>query len=465
MSTKIIILAAGQGTRMKSGLPKVLHPLAGVPMLIRILNTCKQLENTQTFVVGGFQFEVLKKAVDDSYGVHWLFQEKQLGTAHAVSLATSVIEENDSVVVLAGDVPLISEATLKHLLSLCTQKQMAIVTQCLNDPSGYGRIKRDQKNNIIGIVEHKDASADELEITEINTGIMAIPGKFLLKALPTINNHNAQKEYYLTDIIALAVAEGLAIASLNAVHDFEVKGVNSKKQLADLERQFQRFLAEQYMHQQGVTFIDPDRVDFRGACVFQEDVQVDVNVVFEGENNIGKGCRIGANCILKNVTLGDDVVIEPMSLLENALIEKKATIGPFARLRPGTEIKQGAKVGNFVEVKNSTLGKNSKASHLSYIGDASIGEEVNIGAGTITCNYDGVNKHRTVIEDDVFIGSNTSLIAPVTIGKGANIGAGSAINKDAPAHKLTLARAKQMVIEKWQRPEKKQEKSRIKSKE
>ena len=460
MSIKIIILAAGQGTRMQSGVPKVLHPLAGQAMLIRILNTCKQIKSSEIFVIGGYQFEILKKAVDASYGVHWLYQEKQLGTAHAVGLAAPLVQEQDQVIVLAGDVPLISEQTITRLLALCSSKQMGIVTQNLHDPSGYGRIKRDQKNNISGIVEHKDASADELEITEINTGIMAIPGKFLLTALPQIKNHNAQKEFYLTDIIALAVESGIGVASLHAKHDFEVKGVNSKKQLADLERQYQRFLADQYMAQQGVSFIDPNRVDFRGSCDFQEDVQIDVNVIFEGENKIGKRCRIGANCILKNVVLGDEVVIEAMSLLENASVESNATIGPFARLRPGTEIKQGGKVGNFVEVKNSILGKNSKANHLSYIGDASIGEEVNIGAGTITCNYDGVNKYKTIIEDYAFIGSNTSLIAPVTIGKGANIGAGSAISKEAPANKLTLARAKQIVIDKWQRPKKQPRKNK-----
>jgi bifunctional UDP-N-acetylglucosamine pyrophosphorylase / glucosamine-1-phosphate N-acetyltransferase len=455
MSIKIIILAAGQGTRMQSSQPKVLHTLAGEAMLIRILNTCKKIKESEIFVVGGYQFEALKKAVEPSYGVHWLYQEKQLGTAHAVGLATSLIQESDQVIVLAGDVPLITDKTLTHLLTLCTPKQMAMVTQHLKDPAGYGRIKRDQKNNICGIVEHKDASADELEITEINTGIMAIPGKFLLKALPEIKNNNAQKEFYLTDIIELAVKHGLTVKSLHAKHEFEVKGVNSKKQLADLEREYQRFLADQFMAQQGVSFADPNRVDFRGSSTFQEDVQVDVNVIFEGINTIGKRCRIGASCILKNVTLGDDVVIEAMSLLENASVENKASIGPFARLRPGSEIKQGAKIGNFVEVKNSVLGKNSKANHLSYIGDASIGEEVNIGAGTITCNYDGVNKYETIIEDYAFIGSNTSLIAPVTIGKGSNIGAGSAINQDTPAHKLTLARAKQLVIDKWQRPEKK----------
>lgn len=455
MPTKIIILAAGQGTRMRSDKPKVLATMAGKPMLHHILETCLRLGVEDQIVIGGYQFEKLKAAVDPFFKVTWQYQEQQLGTAHAVGLALKYIEPNDVAIILAGDVPLISENTLKQLSACCQSNQMGIVTQHLSDPSGYGRIKRDQHGNIVGIVEHKDASADELEIKEINTGIMAIPGGFLKDALPKIKNNNAQKEYYLTDIIELAKNHGLKIAALQPKYDFEVKGVNSKLQLANLEREYQLFLAHEYMNQQGVSFIDPSRVEFRGHCHFEKDVEVDINVIFEGENRIGKGCKIGANTILQNVTLGDNVVIEPMSILENAVVKHNAVIGPFARLRPGTEIGEGGKIGNFVEVKKSILGKGSKANHLSYIGDANIGEGVNIGAGTITCNYDGVNKHKTEIEDGVFIGSNTSLVAPVKIGKNSNIGAGSTITKSTPANKLTLARAKQLVIESWKRPEKK----------
>lgn len=456
MPTKIIILAAGQGTRMCSDKPKVLTTIAGKPMLHHILGTCLGLGVKDQIVIGGYQFENLKAAIDPFFKVTWQYQEQQLGTAHAVGLALHHINAEDTAIILAGDVPLISEQTLERLVSFSSSKQMAIVTQHLNDPSGYGRIKRDQHGELVGIVEHKDASADELKIKEINTGIMAIPGAFLKNALPKIGNNNAQKEYYLTDIIELAKKQGLKIQAIHPEHDFEVKGVNSKQQLANLEREYQLFLANEFMAKQGVSFVDPARVEFRGKILFDKDVDVDINVIFEGENRIGKGCKIGANTILKNVTLGDNVIIEPMSILENAVVKNNAVIGPFARLRPGTEVGEDAKIGNFVEVKKSILGKGSKANHLSYIGDATIGEGVNIGAGTITCNYDGVNKHKTEIEDGAFIGSNTSLVAPVTIGKNSNIGAGSTITKSTPANKLTLARAKQLVIESWKRPEKKQ---------
>jgi bifunctional UDP-N-acetylglucosamine pyrophosphorylase / glucosamine-1-phosphate N-acetyltransferase len=463
MPTKIIILAAGQGTRMRSDKPKVLATIAGKPLLHHILGTCLRLGVKDQIVIGGYQFEKLKEEIDPFFKVTWLYQEQQLGTAHAVGLALKYIEPDDVAIILAGDVPLISEHTLERLVALSSANQMGtqmapqmgIVTQHLNDPSGYGRIKRDQHGELVGIVEHKDASADELKIKEINTGIMAIPGAFLKNALPKIGNNNAQKEYYLTDIIELAKKQGLTIQAIQPEHDFEVKGVNSKQQLANLEREYQLFLANELMAKQGVSFIDPSRVEFRGRCHFEKDVEVDINVIFEGEDRIGKGCKIGANTILKNVTLGDNVIIEPMSILDNALVKNNAVIGPFARLRPGTEIGEGGKIGNFVEVKKSIFGKGSKANHLSYIGDADVGEGVNIGAGTITCNYDGVNKHKTEIEDGAFIGSNTSLVAPVKIGKNSNIGAGSTITKNTPANKLTLARAKQLVIESWTRPEKK----------
>ncbi len=454
MAIQFIILAAGQGTRMLTEQPKVLAKIAGKPMLHHILETCAALNASKPIVICGYQAEVLKAATEPFFEVIWQHQAQQLGTAHAVGLGLEHVGNDDVVVVLAGDVPFISVQTLQALIAQCSEKHMALVTQVLDDPTGYGRIKHNQHGKVVGIVEHKDASADELEIREINTGIMAIPASFLKKALPEIGNHNAQKEYYLTDLIELAAKHGVEVNTLQAAHDYEVKGVNSREQLAELEREYQLHLAHFFMKAQGVSFADPARVDFRGSSVFEKDVEVDVNVIFEGNNHIGQACHIGANCVLKNVVLEAGVQIEAMSHLEGVHVKKNAVIGPFARLRPGSEIGEQARVGNFVEVKKSVLGKGSKANHLSYIGDAEIGDSVNIGAGTITCNYDGVNKYQTRIEEGAFIGSNTSLVAPVTIGKNSNIGAGSTITKNTPANKLTLARAKQLVIENWTRPQK-----------
>jgi bifunctional UDP-N-acetylglucosamine pyrophosphorylase/glucosamine-1-phosphate N-acetyltransferase len=453
MSIKIIILAAGHGTRMGSDKPKVLSKIAGKPLLHHILNTCQDIVSVEPIIIGGYQFEELQAATNPYFKVIWKYQEQQLGTAHATDLALPNIKPEDTAIILTGDVPLISSQTLQRLAKVCSGSQMGIVTQHLSDPSGYGRIKRDQHGQIVSIVEHKDASEDELAITEINTGIMAFPGGFLKEALPKIGNDNVQAEYYLTDIIEIAVQNDINIQSIQPAHDFEVKGVNSRQQLAELEREYQLFQAYEYM-KLGVSFADPARVDFRGSCDFGKDVEVDVNVIFEGDNVIGENCKIGANSILKNTKLGANVIIEPMSILEDVHVQKNANIGPYARLRPGTEIGKGAKVGNFVEIKKSKLGAGSKASHLSYIGDADIGENVNIGAGTITCNYDGVNKFKTVIEDGAFIGSNTSLVAPVKIGENSTIGAGSTIVNDASANKLTLARARQLVVDKWKRPKK-----------
>lgn len=424
-------------------------------MLHHLLSKCEQLSKSPPIIICGYQAELLKTSINPLFNVCWKFQEQQLGTAHAVKLALDEVNNDDTVIVAAGDVPLISLETFQNLLAKNTQSQMSIVTQHLNDASGYGRIKRDQHGEICGIVEHKDASADELEISEINTGIMAFPGKFLKQALPEINNDNAQNEYYLTDIIELAQKHGVRVEAVHARNGFEIKGVNSRKQQAELEREYQYYLAEHYMNEQGVTFIDPRRVEFRGESFFESDVEVDINVIFEGENKIAKHSKIGANSVLKNVVLEENVIIEAMSHLENVVVRKSAIIGPYARLRPGADIGEGAKIGNFVEVKKSTFGNRSKANHLAYIGDAKIGEDVNIGAGTITCNYDGVNKHQTIIEDGAFIGSNSSLVAPVNVGKNSTIGAGTTLVMDAPANKLSLARAKQLVIEKWKRPKKK----------
>jgi len=455
MAIKVVILAAGKGTRMHSEVPKVLSRLAGKPILHHLLENCREVSETPPIVICGYQSEYLKKSVDPHFEVIWKYQDQQLGTAHAVGLAMDEVEDKDIVLVAVGDVPLTKPETFESLISVTNHQVMALVTQHMKDPSGLGRIKRDQHGKISGIVEHKDASADELEISEVNTGIMAIPGAFLKKALPQINNDNAQKEYYLTDIIELAKSSNIDVEAVQAGNDFEVKGVNSRKQLAELEREYQLHLAEQFMAEQGLTLVDPARVEFRGKSEFEKDVEVDINVIFEGENKIGAGCRIGANSFLKNVVLDEGVIVEPMSHLEDVIVRKGAVIGPYARLRPGTDVGENAKVGNFVEVKKTRIGKNSKANHLTYLGDAEIGENVNVGAGTITCNYDGVNKHTTVIEDGAFIGSNTSLVAPVTIGKNSNIGAGSTISKDAPSEKLSLARAKQLVIENWNRPKKK----------
>lgn len=425
-------------------------------MLHHLLSKCEQLSKSPPIIICGYQAELLKSSIDPLFQVSWKFQQEQLGTAHAVKLALDEINNDDTVIVAAGDVPLTSLETFQSLLEKNTQSQMSIVTQHLNDASGYGRIKRDQHGEICGIVEHKDASADELEISEINTGIMAFPGKFLKEALPEIKNNNAQNEYYLTDIVELAQRYRVRVEAVHAKNHFEIKGINSRKQQVELEREYQYYLAERYMNEYGVTFVDPHRVDFRGESYFESDVEVDVNVIFEGENKIAKHTQIGAHSILKNVVLEEGVIIEAMCHLEGVIVRKGAVIGPYARLRPGADIGEDAKIGNFVEVKKSTFGKRSKANHLAYIGDANIGQDVNIGAGTITCNYDGANKHQTTIEDGAFIGSNSALVAPVTVGTNSTIGAGTTLVNDAPANKLSLSRAKQRVIEKWIRPRKQQ---------
>lgn len=453
MAVKTIILAAGKGSRMCSDHPKVLHKLAGKPLLSHILTTLESLNVDELIVVQGYQAQALQAAIDPEHTVTWVHQAEQLGTAHAVGQTLGNIKAEDHILILTGDVPLISTKAIAALTEVALQNKFGIVTVELEDATGYGRIQRDLDGRIVNIVEHNDATDEEKAITEINTGIMAMPAKFLLEALPKIGDNNAQNEYYLTDIVALAAKSGLAIEAIQPEHNFEVEGVNTKNQLANLERKYQAHLAKQYMSK-GLMLIDPNRVDFRGELQFGRDVSIDINVIFEGKNVLADGCIIGANCILKDVVLAEGVEIKPMSVLEGVVIGKGAQIGPFARLRPGTELGDNTKVGNFVEVKKSKIANGSKVSHLSYIGDAQLGQDVNIGAGTITCNYDGVNKHLTTIEDDVFVGSNTSLVAPVTIGQGANIGAGSTISRNVPAYKLALTRAKQIVIESWKRPSK-----------
>ncbi len=449
MSLEIIILAAGQGTRMRSALPKVLHPLAGQPMLEHVIQTAKRLEPAAIHVVYGHGGELVKEHISES-NISWVEQAQQLGTGHAVEQAMPAVDEGSTVLVLYGDVPLIRAETLQGLLQQ-GQSGLGLLTVILDDPTGYGRIVRDEMGRVQAIVEHKDASEAQRQIREGNTGILACPAAQLRSWLKRLDNSNAQGEFYLTDVIALAVADGIDVQA-SAVEDrHEVAGVNDRMQLSELERSYQLRCAETLMRS-GATMLDPARFDLRGSATVGRDVVIDVGVVFEGEVVLGDRVRVGANCVLRDVTVGDDVIIEPMSLIEQAQIGHQCNIGPFARIRPGTQLADKARVGNFVEIKNSVIGHASKVNHLSYIGDTTMGDGVNIGAGTITCNYDGANKHRTVIGDRVFVGSDTQLVAPVTVSDDATIGAGSTISRDAPAGELTLSRSKQTTISGWKRP-------------
>ncbi len=449
MKLEIIILAAGQGTRMRSSLPKVLHNLAGKPLLGHVIDTAKKLEPAAIHVVYGHGGELVKESISEPQ-INWVEQAQQLGTGHAVEQAMPAVDEASTVLVLYGDVPLIRAQTLQELLQQ-GESGLALLTLILDDPTGYGRIVRDGAGRVQAIVEHKDASEEQLRIQEGNTGILACPATHLRGWLKQLDNSNAQGEYYLTDIIALAVADGVEVQGSTVADAHEVAGVNDRLQLAELERNYQKRCAEALMRD-GATLMDPSRFDLRGSATVGQDVVIDVGVVLEGEVVLGDRVRIGANCVLRDVQIGDDVIIEPMSVIENAEIGQQCHVGPFARLRPGTRLSDKAKVGNFVEIKNSVIGHASKVNHLSYIGDTSMGNEVNIGAGTITCNYDGANKHRTTIGDRVFIGSDTQLVAPVTVSDGATVGAGSTITRDAPAGELTLSRSKQTTITGWNRP-------------
>jgi len=454
MSLEIIILAAGQGTRMRSALPKVLHPVGGRPMLAHVIDTARQLEPSAIHVVYGHGGEQVRACIDDE-SIHWVKQERQLGTGHAVEQAMPAVKPGATVMVLYGDVPLITVDTLRELLQ-AIEGGIGLLTVELAEPFGYGRIVRDNAGNVQAIVEQKDATDEQLAITEGNTGILACDGDRLRGWLQQLDNDNAQGEFYLTDVIGLAVADGLTVHASVVSDVDEVAGVNDRLQLSHIERRYQRRLAEQLMRE-GVTLIDPARFDLRGRVQTGHDVIIDVGVVLEGEVVLGDRVRIGANCVLRDVMIGEDVVIEPMSVIEQATIASECTIGPFARIRPGTELATGARVGNFVEIKNSVIGRASKINHLSYIGDTTMGDKVNIGAGTITCNYDGANKHRTEIGDNAFIGSDSQLVAPVSIGKGATIGAGSTITRDAPDEALTLSRSGQKSIKGWKRPLKKEQ--------
>lgn len=453
MSLSVIILAAGQGTRMKSNLPKVMHKLAGRPMIEHVYNRSCELSADSIYIVYGHGGDELKRACS-KFKVNWVEQVEQLGTAHAVQQASPMIAKNDIVLVLYGDVPLIKTKTLKRLVAETKDNDISLLTVVLAKPAGYGRIIRDGIKQVRAIVEHKDASAEQKKICEVNTGIMAVRAGYLNDCLKRIGNDNSQGEYYLTDLIELAVKDGNAIISSQPDETSEVEGVNDRSQLAKLERIIQREYAHDLMVD-GVSIADPARIDIRGELNAGNDCFIDVNCVFEGEVNLGTCVSIGAGCVIKNSTIACSSIIKPYSVIEESIIGKNVEVGPFARIRPGSRLSEGSRVGNFVEIKNTSLGKHSKANHLAYLGDSEIGTNVNIGAGTITCNYDGVNKHKTIIKDNVFIGSDTQLVAPVTIGENATIGAGSTITKDAEGNTLTLSRVPQKTISGWVRPLKK----------
>lgn len=451
MSLAIVILAAGKGTRMKSALPKVLHTLAGKPMLQHVVDAARSLGPDSIHVVYGHGGDQVRETVtgDD---LQWAEQAEQLGTGHAVAQAMDQIQA-DTVLVLYGDVPLIQPETLSGFVDQVDDTGMALMTLTMTNPTGYGRIVRNDDDQVMRIVEQKDANDAELAICEVNTGILACQRAFLADVLPKLSSNNAQGEYYLTDVIAMAVEAGLAVRASQPGDAWEVDGVNDRVQLARLERIYQQTQAEALMRD-GVTLRDPARIDLRGSVQIGSDVIIDVNCVFEGDVTIEENVTIGPNCFLRDVNIGAGTVIEANSVIDSAVIGAACQIGPFARIRPGTELHDKAKVGNFVETKKAVIGEGSKINHLTYIGDAVIGKTVNVGAGTITCNYDGKNKFKTEMDDGVFIGSNSSLVAPVRIGKGATVGAGSVITRDVADGELAVARGKQRNISNWPRPDK-----------
>ncbi|PMR74731.1 UDP-N-acetylglucosamine diphosphorylase/glucosamine-1-phosphate N-acetyltransferase [Billgrantia endophytica] len=452
MSLDVVILAAGQGTRMRSDLPKVLHRLAGKSMVRHVLDTAQGLEADRLHVVVGHGADRVREALGD-YPVRFALQAEQKGTGHAVAQTLDSLGRG-KVLVLYGDVPLIRRETLSKLLAEVSESRMALLTVTLDDPGGYGRILRDDDGDVVAIVEQKDASESELGIDECNTGIMAMTASQLQRWLPRLSADNAQGEYYLTDVIAMAAGEGVAIATAHPSHALEVEGINDRVQMARLERAHQARIAEQLMAR-GVALLDPARFDVRGNLTCGHDVEIDVGCVFEGDVELGVGVRIGAHCVIRDSHIGAGSVIEPHSMIDGAVAAGRNRIGPFARLRPGSRLAVGAKVGNFVETKNVEVGEGSKINHLSYVGDARLGRDVNVGAGTITCNYDGANKHCTEIGDNAFIGSNTALVAPVSIGSGATVGAGSTINKDVADNALAVSRGRQINKTDWSRPNKK----------
>lgn len=452
MGLEVIILAAGKGTRMHSELPKVLHKVAGKPMLGHVIDCAKQLSPDAIHVVIGHGAELVKTELNEEK-INWCIQSEQLGTGHAVQQAIPDINDEQNVLILYGDVPLLKSETLKALVSDLENSQLVILSAELNDPTGYGRIVRKDKK-VQRIVEQKDADEETLNVNEINSGILASNASKLKSWLSKTNNHNVQKEFYLTDCLELAVKDQENVEAIICNNEEEILGVNNKIHLAQAERIFQNRIAEQLMIN-GVTLIDPARIDVRGGLETGKDVEIDINSVFIGNNHLGDGVRIGANAVIINSHISAGTCVHANCHIENANIGEKCELGPFARIRPETVLAENVKVGNFVEIKKANVKTGSKINHLSYIGDSDLGENVNIGAGTITCNYDGANKHRTTIGDNVFVGSDTQFVAPVTIGDGATIGAGSTITKDSPEQKLTLARSKQFTIDSWQRPQKK----------
>jgi len=447
-----IILAAGKGTRMNSSLPKVLHAIGGKPMLQHVIDSCDALGSGTIGVIVGHGSEQVQQSVK-AENINWVLQAEQKGTGHAVLQAKDMMLDNDIVIIAYGDVPLITTETLQQLAAKLDNASLSVLTTILDKPYGYGRIIRDDLSKIQYIVEEKDATEDEKQVTEVNTGFIAAKGIDLKRWLKQIKPDNAQGEYYLTDCIAMAVAEGGDVGSVICENPLEVEGVNDRIQQAKLERVYQEQQAKKLMLD-GVTLADPNRIDIRGSISAGKDVFVDINTLFIGEVTLGSNVVVHANCIIENAVIGDNSIIKANSVIESAKIGNSCELGPFARIRPDTVLHNQAKVGNFVEIKKSTVGNGSKISHLSYIGDTTMGDEVNIGAGTITCNYDGANKFETVIGDDVFVGSDTQLVAPVTIAKGSTIGAGSTITKDTPENELTLSRSKQMTIKGWSRPRK-----------
>ena len=452
MKLEVVILAAGQGTRMYSDTPKVLHDLGGKPLLGRVVDVAESLDTTAIHVVYGYGGERVREAIGANE-FNWVLQAEQKGTAHAMMQALPRVDDQACVLVLYGDVPLIQAQTLRELTSAADGKGLAILTAELADPSGYGRIIRDDRGRVMKIVEHKDANQDELSVQEINTGFLAAPAGKLKSWLAQVQNDNTQDEYYLTDVVAIAVKEGADIVTRNPSVAWEIMGVNSNADLAQLERTYQQQQAQALMAQ-GVTLRDPVRFDLRGELEVGRDVVIDINVIFEGKVSLADGVHIGPNNVIRSSTIGGGTEILSNCVIEESIVGKNCRIGPFARLRPRLRIDDHAHIGNFVEIKKSDIGEGSKVNHLSYVGDTTVGKNVNIGAGTIVCNYDGANKHRTIIGDNAFIGSDTQLVAPVTVGEGATIGAGSTITKDVPAGELTLSRAKEKTLLGWKRPTK-----------
>ena len=450
----IVILAAGMGKRMNSDLPKVLHPLAGKSLLGHVVDTARTLDPQRLVVVYGHGGEQVQAAFAGQTDVQWALQSPQLGTGHAVAQAVPMLVDDVPTLILYGDVPLVKASTLQRLAEAAQGGKLALLSQHVADPTGYGRVVRDAAGNVSRIVEQKDADAETLKINEVNTGILVCPTGPLKRWLTALKNDDAQGEYYLTDVIAAAVADGTGVVTAHPDAEWETLGVNSKTQLAFLERRHQRNLADR-LTDSGVMLADPDRIDIRGTLECGRDVSIDVGCVFEGTVRLGKGVKIGPNCVLKDCTLADGTQVQAMSVIDSAEVGAQGRIGPFARLRPGTKLGEDSHIGNFVELKNATTGTGSKINHLSYVGDAEIGSRVNIGAGTITCNYDGVNKHKTIIEDDVFVGSDSQLVAPVTVRRGATLAAGTTLTREAPADSLTLSRVPQTTRPDWKRPQRK----------